>query len=205
MNRPYTQDNKKTNVFVAMLPSHDHRQQITQKIYACEAKRSSQLRIHWTFITDLHATLGFLSGIEIPDIQTLSRSFQYLTQATKFMATVKDVRIYGNAIVLRLEPYQTFLGLHQKLKQALQGYQDGKYHLKEQTRYDPHLTIGRIHYPRMLNDKLKHQLVSMISEPFTNTSLLIQQAALMQRLPTHVLKTSNSPQTYQVLQGYMFK
>ena len=195
----------KINLFIAAVPSHDNRQLIAQKIHQCEAKRSSQIRINWTYLTDLHVTMGFLSGVETNDAQALAQGFTILKDTTKFLATVKDVRIYGNAIVLRLEPYQTFLGLFKKLKNQLQTVLDNKYHFKEHARFDAHLTIGRIQSPRVLNTTQQYQLTAMISEQFVNASFLIQQTALMQRIPENIAKMSKSAQVYQVLQGYPFK
>lgn len=192
----------KINLFIAAVPSHDNRQLIAQKIHQCEAKRSSQIRINWTYLTDLHITLGFLADVDIRDVQTLAQGFALVKETTKFLATIKDVRIYGNAIVLRLEPQQIFLGILKKLKTQLQTLLDNKYQFREHSRFDPHITIGHIQSPRTLSALQQHQLTSMITEPFVNMSILVQQAALMQRIQNN---TNQSVQVYQALQAYPFK
>lgn len=192
----------KINLFIAAVPSHDNRQLIAQKIHQCEAKRSSQIRINWAYLTDLHMTLGFLADVDIPDVPALAQGFTLIKETPKFLATIKDVRIYGNALVLRLEPQQIFLGIFKKLKTQLQTLLDNKYQFKEHARFDPHITIGHIQSPRTLSTLQQHQLVSMIAEPFVNMPILVQQAALMQRIQNN---TSQSAQVYQTLQAYPFK
>lgn len=195
----------KVNIFFAAVPNHDNRQLLTQKILQCEAKRSSQLRIDWSHLTDLHITLGYLSGVEDTDLRAIAQSFLFLNQTTKFLATIKDVRIFGNAIVLRMEPYQTFLGLFKKMKQQLQNTLENKYQFKEHDRFDAHITIGRIQTPRTLTNTQKLQLCNIVGEQFVNTTIVIQQVALMQRIPDHLAKNAKSAQQYQALQGYNFK
>lgn len=195
----------KRNIFIAVLPSHDHRQLITQHIHQCEAKRHSGIRIKWTYTSDLHITLGFLPKVEEKAIPVIAQCFQPMTKFTKFMANVKDVRIFGNAIVLRLEPYQTFLNLFKTLKTQLQTVADGQYHFTEHARFEAHLTIGRIKSPHVLGSVQKQQLITMVAEQFVRISFLIQQGALMQRLPDDILKQMKSAQVYDVLKGYTLK
>lgn len=195
----------KRNIFIAAIPSPDHRQLITQKISQCEAKRHSGIRIQWTHLQDLHITIGFLPGVFDKDIQALAMCFQCITSSSKFLASVKDVRIFGNAVVLRLEPYQSFLNLFKKLKQQLQNTLDGKYHFKEHNRFEAHLTIGRIKSPKTMSHAQRHQLTSMIDEQFQNVSIMIQQGALCHRLPEEYIKKASSAQVYQAIQGYPFK
>lgn len=193
------------NIFIAAVPSYDHKQLIMQRILNCETKRSSQLRIDWTNLADLHITLGFLPSVDPADFQAIAQSFAVLTQSTKFISQVKDVRIFGNAIVLRLEPLQNFLVLYRKLKHQLQEVLTGKYAFKEHGRFEAHLTVGRIKSPRVLTHMQKAQLITTVSEQFVNTTFLVQQASLMQRIPETFSSKAKSSQVYQVLQGYPFK
>lgn len=192
------------NIFFAAVPNPDNRQLLSQKILQCEIKRSPQLKIDWSHLTDLHITLGYLSNVQDIDLRAIAQNFLFLNQTSKFLATIKDVRIFGNSIVLRMEPYQTFLGLFKKMKQQLQVTLQNKYQFKEHARFDAHITIGRIQAPRVLTPQQKLQLCNIVAEQFANTTILIQQVALMQRIPAHLVRNAKSAQ-YQALQGYNFK
>ncbi len=189
----------KLNIFLAALPSYDNRMVMTQKILACEAKRSPLARIQWTHTQDLHVTLGFISAVEEGELRNVALAMSILSQNSPFMATVEDVRGYGNAIVLRIEPYQQLLSIHKKLHQKLIEATQNKYEFDTRHRFSPHITIGRVQNLSALNQAHKQQLLGIIQEQFRGYSFLIQQAALMRKLP------EKAQPSYQNIQLFNFR
>jgi 2'-5' RNA ligase len=187
----------KTNIFLAALPSNDNRAAITQKISACEAKRSPLVRIQWSQMNDLHVTVGFIQGVEEKDIRTIALGMSDVSKNAPFMANVEDVRIYGTAIVLRVEPHHRFLAIHKAMNQKLLDISNQQYHFLMDRRYDAHLTIGRIRNLKVVNPLHKQQLIQQIEAQFQNYSFLIQQAALLRHGPEH------SVPIYQTVQQYL--
>ncbi|MFI4938195.1 MAG: 2'-5' RNA ligase family protein [Candidatus Berkiellales bacterium] len=185
-----------SNVFLAALISHDNRVIITQKIHACEAKRSPLIRVQWTPTNDLHVTLGFIGSVEEKDIRTIAVGLSTASHNASFMANVGSIRLYGSAIVLRMEPYHVFYKIHQQMQQKLIENTQQKYQFDTRKRYDPHVTIGRIRNLRDVNAFHKQQLLSMIEDQFRACTVMIQQAALLRRLP------QESGDNYQTLQLY---
>lgn len=189
----------KTNIFLAALPSHDTRLTLTQKISACEAKRSPLAKVQWTHTQDLHVTLGFIEGVNEIDLRGIALSLTSVGQTASFMSTVEDIKLFGNTIVLKLQPYPVFLSIHKKMNQILLTQTQNQYHFDDKKRYDPHITIGRIKNLPALNQLHKQQLISLCQEQFRSTSFLIQQAALLRR------RAENSIPAYQTLQLYTLK
>lgn len=189
----------KTNLFLAALPRHDNRQTITQKISACEAKRSPLVKVQWTHTEDLHITLGFIADVEPKDFRTIALGFMPVTQNAPIMAHVEGIRLYGNAIVLQVGPIQPLQSIHRKMHQRLLECSEHRYDFLMDKRFDPHLTIGRIRNLRDLNPLHKEQLLGLIEAQFRSMSFLIQQAALLK----HTQETAVP--SYQVLQQYLFR
>jgi len=170
-----------TNIFLAALPSYDNRLVITQKIHACEAKRSPLVRVQWTNINDLHITWGYIKNININDIRTVSVGMASISQFSPFMTNVEEVRLYGNAIVLRVEPYQHLLSIHKKMNHKLMEITNNLYQFHVKGRFDPHLTIGRLRNVQLLNPLHRQQFLQLVQEQFRGYSFLIQQATLLRR------------------------
>jgi 2'-5' RNA ligase len=189
----------KNNIFLAALPSHDNRLTLTQKILACEAKRSPLTRVHWTHTQDLHLTIGFIPAVDQTDLRTIALSFVTLAQNSPIMVTVEDIRLYGNAIVLRVEPIQTLHVIHKTMNQKLIEATNNKYQFQVKGRFDPHLTVGRVKNLSALNPQHKHQLMSLVEQQCKGYSFLIQQVALMHRLPEKAVPA------YQSIQLYTFR
>lgn len=187
-----------TNVFLAALPNYDHAMTISQKILACEAKRTALAKITWTHPQDLHVTLGYISQVQENDIRKIAIDFTAVSQHAPFLATISDIKIYGSAIVLRCEPYHRFLAIHKKMNQQLVDGSNGRYQFDTHKKYDAHLTVGRIRNAKALNPLHVQQLLALIQEQFRNTTFLIQQCALMRRI------ADNTGPCYQAIQLYRF-
>ncbi len=172
---------------------------MTQKISACEAKRSPLARIQWTHTQDLHVTLGFIPSVKENDIRNVALAMSTISSMSPFMANVEEVRGYGNAIVLKIEPYQQLLSIHKKMNQKLIEATQNQYQFDNKNRFSPHITIGRVQNLAALNQTHKHQLLNLIQEQFSGYSFLIQQAALMRRLP------EKAAPNYQSIQLYTFR
>jgi 2'-5' RNA ligase len=183
-----------------MLPSYDNRRTLTEKILACETKRSPLVRVQWTHTNDLHITLGFIAGVDEAAFRTIANGLLPVTQSRPFMANVEEIRLYGNAIVLRVEPYQQLLNIHKKMNEKLEEVSNKLYQFESKKRFDPHLTVGRIKNLAALNPLHKHQLMTLVQEQFRGYSFLIQQAALLRRLPENATPAYQSIQLY-TLQG----
>ncbi|MBS0287467.1 MAG: 2'-5' RNA ligase family protein [Proteobacteria bacterium] len=188
----------KFNIFLAALPSHDNRMVMTQKILSCETKRSPLARIHWTHTQDLHVTLGFIPNVIETDIRSIALAMSTISQQSPFMANVEAVHGYGNAIVLKIEPYQQLLNIHKKMHQKLVEATEDKYHFDTKHRFSPHITIGRVQNLAALNQAHKQQLLSLIQEQFSGYSFLIQQAALLRRLPEKATPSYQNIQLYNL-------
>ncbi len=188
----------KTNIFLAMLPGHDNRLALAQKILACEAKRSPLARVHWTNTNDLHITLGYIAEVNESDIRAIALGMSTVSQNSALMGTAEVVKLYGNAIVLKIEPYQMLAAIHKKMNQKLLEVTNQQYHFEAKHRFDPHLTIGRIQNVQALNPLHKQQLLSLIETQFRGYSFLIQQAALMRRLPEKATSPYQSIQLYNL-------
>jgi 2'-5' RNA ligase len=188
----------KTNIFLALLPGHDNRLALAQKILACEAKRSPLARINWTNNNDLHITLGYIPEVNESDIRAIALGMSIISQSSALMASGEQVKLYGNAIVLKIEPYQVLSTLNKKMNQKLIEITNQQYHFEAKHRFDPHLTIGRIQNLQALSALHKEQLISLIETQFTGYSFLIQQAALMRRLPEKATSPYQSIQLYNL-------
>ncbi len=122
-----------------------------------------------------------------------------ITQHSPLMANVGEVRGFGNAIILKVEPYQTLLAIHKSMNQKLIEATQHKYHFEAKHRFSPHLTLGRVQNMEALNQVHKHQLLNLIQEQFGSYSFLIQQVALLRRLP------EKSTSVYQNIQLYTLR
>jgi 2'-5' RNA ligase len=183
-------------MFLAVLPSNDNRMILSQKISACEAKRSPLVKVDWTHMQDLHVTLGYIQNVDDTDVRAVTLGMVAVSQTSPFMCNVEEIRVYGNAVVLRLEPYQQLLTIHKKMNQKLMEVSEGRYQFSVKGRFDPHLTVGRIRNLRALNPLHKHQFMSLIEEQFRSTSFLIQQAALLRRMPESATPAYQNIQLY---------
>lgn len=188
----------KTNIFLAALPSHDNRMVIAQKILACETKRSPLAKVQWTHTQDLHLTLGYIADVPENDVRKIALEMSGIAQNAPFMANVEDIKIYGNAIVLRCEPYHRFLAIHKKMNQKLQESTNNRYQFDSKKRYDAHLTIGRIRNVKVLNPLHMQQLLSLVQEQFRGCTFLIQQAALMRRVRENAIPAYQTIQLYRL-------
>lgn len=186
----------KTNIFLAALPTYDNRLALTQKISVCEAKRSPLVRVQWTHTQDLHITLGFIAAVHQTDLRNIASGMSSISQTGPLMANVEEIKLYGNAIVLRLEPYQQFLAIHKKMNLKLMEITQSQYQFQVKGRFDPHLTIGRLRNVNALNPLHKHQFLTMLEEQFRGYSFLIQQAALLHRTSEHSISAYQSIQLY---------
>lgn len=187
----------KSNIFLALSPSQDNRVILTQKILACEAKRSPLVKVQWTHTQDLHITIGFIANVDEKDLRSVAVGLTSISRATPFMAHAAEIKAYGNAIVMRMEPYPHFHSLHKKMNMQLSEQTQERYHFDTKKRYDPHMTIGRIKNLNALNLLHKQQLLSLVEEQFKNVSFLVQQAALM-----HRMGEPRGQIAYQILQPY---
>jgi 2'-5' RNA ligase len=170
------------NVFLAALPGQDNRASLVQKMDRCEAKRSPLVKIHWTHAQDLHVTLGYIANVDPKDIRMIAVAMTSVAEAARFMTNFGAIKLYGSALVLCLEPYHSFFNIHKKMNQKLQESSQQKYHFETSKRYTPHITLGRIRNAQALNELHKQQFISLAEEQFRESPLLIQQAALMQRV-----------------------
>lgn len=186
----------KTNIFLAALPSYDNRLALTQKIYLCEAKRSPLIKIQWTHTQDFHITLGYISKVEEMDIRSVAIGLSSVSQTAPFMANMEEVRLYGNAITLLVEPNARFLSIHKKMNQKLIEFTNNQYHFESKNRFVAHITLGRIKNVEALNPLHKQQLLSSIQTQFSNTAFLIQQAALMGRVSNYAAPIYQNIQLY---------
>lgn len=169
---------------------------MTQKISACEAKRSPLARIQWTHTQDLHITLGYIPKVDQADVRSISLALSAIAQQSPIMANVAQVRGFGNAIALIIEPHQQLLSIHRKLNQKLIEATNNKYHFDTKNRFSPHISIGRVQNLAALNQTHKNQLLDLIQTQFSGYSFLIQQAALMRRLPEKATPHYQSIQLY---------
>lgn len=172
---------------------------MTQKISACEAKRSPLARIQWTHTQDLHVTLGYIPDVNETDIRSIALSMNSISTQSPFMANVEEVRGYGNAIVLKIEPYQQLLTIHKKMNQKVIDATQNQYHFDSKNRFSPHITIGRVQNLEALNQTHKHQLLNLIQEQFNGYAFLIQQAALMRKV------SERTAPHYQNIQLFNFR
>lgn len=189
----------KANIFLAALPRHDNRLTLTQKMDACEAKRSPLIRMQWTHVQDLHVTIGFIPLVEKADLRMVALSLVSVTQSSLFMANYGAIKLYGSALVLALEPYHSFAELHKKMNHKLQEGTSQRYQFDTSKRYTPHMTLARIRNINALNPLHKQHLISLAEEQFQSTSILFQQAALMKHM------SENGGPLYQTLQLYPFR
>ncbi len=192
-----TEGHVKNNIFLAVVPSYDNRLAITQKLHRCEAKRSPLVRVNWTHLDDLHVTLGYIADVALNDIRTIALGFSSISQFAPIMANSEEIKMYGNAIVLRLEPLHQFLAIHKKMNQKLGEISENRYQFLVKRHFDPHLTLGRVRNWQVLNQIHKQQFLSLIKEQFQTLSFLTQQAALMH----HVGETAVP--AYQAIQKYI--
>lgn len=169
---------------------------MTQKILSCETKRSPLARIHWTHTQDLHATLGFVHQVNETDIRNIALAMNSVEQNSPIMATVDEVRGFGNAIVLKIGPYQQLFNIHKKLNQKLTELTQNQYQFDAKHRFSPHITIGRVQNLAALNQQHKHQLLNLIQEQFSGYSFLIQQLALLRRGPEKAIPVYQNIQLY---------
>lgn len=183
-------------IFFSVLPSHDIKMQIVQKINACEAKRPSVIKIAWAALPDLHVTIAYIRNVEQKDKRIIGAYFNDLSKCQSFMARAVCVKIYGNAVVLCLAPHEKFFSMHNQVKQGLKKACEGKYHLDDKKGFEPHITLGRLNNVAGIRPLQKHQFTQLVQDQFSQFSFMIQQAALMQRDP-HA-KTTH----YQVLHPY---
>lgn len=182
------------NLFLAAIPSYDNRLAITQKILACEAKRSPLIKVQWTPVNDLHLTLGYIKSVKQQDIRTISSAMSGVSQTAPFMANTEELRIYGTAIVLRVEPYQRLLAIHKKMNQRLIEMTHHQYQFEAKHHFDPHLTIGRIRNWQVLNPLHRQQFLEILRVNLGQFSFLIQQAGLLYR--------ADPKMNYQAVQIY---
>lgn len=189
----------KANIFLAALPAHDTRRSLTQKMDACEAKRSPLIRLQWTHTQDLHVTIGFIPLVDQSDLRMVALALAEISKTSLFMVNFGSIKLYGNALVLCLEPYHSFANLHKKMNQKLQEGTSERYQFDTSKRYMPHMTLGRIRNIQAINALHKQQLISLMEEQFQSTTMTIQQAALMR----HVSETGGP--VYQTLQLYPFR
>jgi 2'-5' RNA ligase len=188
----------KNNIFLAAIPSYDNCLGLTQKLLNCEAKRSPLVRVNWTHIDDLHVTLGYIERVDSADLRSIVVGFSSISQFTPLMANAEEIRIYGNAIVMRLEPLHRFLTIHKKMNQKLVEVSENRYHFFEKRHYDPHLTLGRVRNWQVLNPQHKEQFLNLIKEQFQGQSFLIQQAALMYSLGENKVPTYGTIHKYNL-------
>ncbi len=186
----------KQNIFLAALPSHDNRMVMTQKILNCESKRSPLARIHWTHTQDLHATLGFIPQVNEAEMRNIALTMSAVEQNSPIMATVEEVRGFGNAIVLKIGPYQQLFNIHKKMNQKLMLATQNQYQFDAKHRFSPHITIGRVQNLTALNQQHKDQLLNLIEEQFSGYSFLIQQLGLMRRRPEKATPVYQNIQLY---------
>lgn len=185
-----------TDLFLSAFPSHDNRVVLTQKISQCEAKRSAFVKVQWTSTPDLFVHLGHIIDVQEKDIRMIALALSAVTQTRPFMANGEEVKLYGNAIVLRVEPFDVLQRLHKKMNQKLMESTNNQYQFFLKGRFDPYLLIGRIKNMSALNPTHKAQFMQMLSQTLHGYSFLVQQAGLVQRLP------DKSKQAYQVIQQY---
>lgn len=167
-----------------------------QKIYACEAKRPSMIKINWAHLQDLHVTIAYIRGVADTDTRLLGTHFLTLAKNASFMARVTQVKLYGSALVLCLDPYNKFHAMHKLIKVGLKDCFEGKYSLEDNKRFDPHMTIGRLLPGPHIGPQQKFQFTNMIQEQFANFGFMVQQAGLMRR------KKENTLPHYELLHPY---
>jgi len=182
------------NISLAAFPSHDNRAMLTHKIDICEAKRSPLVKVQWSQSNDFHVMVGVIPDVQNKDIRAISLSMTSVSQVPPFMATVEKVRLYGNAIVLCVEPYQQFLKIHQKMDSKLKEATLNRYQFHLKGRFDPYMIVGRIKNLRDLNLAHKQDFMNLVEEQLRSFAFLIQQAALLLRLP------ESSTPAYQTIQ-----
>lgn len=188
----------KTNLFLVALPSHDSRSSIAQHILACETKRSPLIRTQWTHTNDLHVILGNIHGVSEKDVKPIALHMASISEITPFLATGGGIRVYGDAVILRLEPHHRFLAIHKKMDQKLLEATQNTYHFHIRSRYDPHLLLGRIQNVQALNFSHKKQLIDLAEKHFSDCSFLVQQAALIRR----TTRQSRNAALYETVQPY---
>lgn len=157
------------------------------------------MRVQWTHTQDLHITLGFIGQVKEEDLRGIAIGMAGIAQFSRFMANGEDIKLYGNAIVLRVEPYQTFYKIHKKLNQKLMELSQNQYQFQVRNRFDAHLTIGRLRNLSVLNPLHKQQFLNLIQEQFRSVAFLIQQAALLCR------SSETTTPAYQSIQLYSLK
>jgi 2'-5' RNA ligase len=187
----------KSNIFLAALPNHETKMAIAQKINLLEAKRSPLIKMNWVHPQDLHITIGYIENVEEASLRSIAQGFMEVAKTAPFLAKVEEIRLYGNAVVLRVEPNQLLGSLHKKMNQKLLEVSNERYSFLMHKRYDAHITLGRIRNIQSLNAAHKQQLIGLLEEQFRHNSFLIQQAGLLRRT------SEKAVPAYQVIQQYL--
>ncbi|MBS0289581.1 MAG: hypothetical protein JSS07_06065 [Proteobacteria bacterium] len=185
-----------TTLFLALLPSHDNRRIMTEKILSCETKRSPLARIQWSHTNDLHIILGAINNVRENDFRNVALALNMVSQSSPLMANVEEIGGFGNAIVLKIGPHQQLLNIHKKMNQKLIQTTQNLYQFDTRNRFLPQLVVGRVHNLQVLNQQHKQQLLGLVEEQFRGYSFLIQQAALVRKLPEKSYPAYQSVQLY---------
>lgn len=188
-----------TDLFLSVFPSHDNRVVLTQKISQCEAKRPPLVKVQWTPTTELFVHIGHIINVQEKDLRMIALALSSVMQMRPFMANGEEIKLYGSAIVMRVEPFDGLHRIHKLMNQKLQEASNHQYQFFLKGRFDPYLLIGRIKNLNSLNGIHKTQLMQLLSQSLHGYSFLIQQAGLVQRLP------DKEKPGYQVIQQYPFR
>jgi hypothetical protein len=188
-----------TDLFLSVFPSHDNRVVLTQKISQCEARRPPLVKVQWTPTSELFVHIGHILNVQEKDLRMVALALSSVMQMRPFMANGEEIKLYGSAIVLRVEPFDALQRIHKTMNHKIQEASNNQYQFHLKGRFDAYLLLGRIKNLNLLSETHKTQLIQLLSQAFHGYSFLIQQAGLVQRLPD---KTKSE---YQVIQQYPFR
>ena len=163
--------------------------------YLSQLKRISP-SIRWVKITGLHITLKFLGEIEKDLLDKIRSSLKSISNIFQpFDISIMDCGTFPNKkrpriIWLGIEPDadNMLIKIYQWLEESLVpfGFE------KEQRKFTPHLTIGRIKFP----DNMDKLLGFIEKEPFPKKQFSVEEIVLMQS----ILKPTGAE--YQIIDKY---
>jgi 2'-5' RNA ligase len=152
--------------------------------------------IRWVNAANIHITLKFLGEIKQDLLNNVKSSLKSITEVIQpFEIKMGGSGAFPNQkrprviwLGLKSQEYNKLLGIYEWIenKLVLLGFE------KEQRRFTPHLTVGRIKFPQNLTDLFHY----MEQYPFPEKQFIVKEIVLMQSL----LKPSGAE--YHIIDKY---
>lgn len=154
--------------------------------------------VKWTSEDNLHLTLRFIGNTSETDIDMITEKLEQISKNFKsFEISIADFGVFGNrkrprVLWLGLKEIENLQLLHfaitQKIRQIV--------NLKNETEFNPHLTIGRV---KKINSNLK---ISVLENKFSHTTL---QTVLVKEIIFYESILSPKGSVYKPLKIFRFK